>query len=311
MRMTLFLSTSLLSPISTLGIPTSGDSQKVSTPKHLYASPPSSFSTKSPTSNPEWTLLYHHFEPPFPGRAQPIRLLFVDAGVDFLETGENLYGPTGYCDVFRGAGPNKKIFDKTQAQKQFAPYPVMAPPIIWHNRASMGKEPVFINQLPAILRYVGTVLGYSPSSQDPGDIARCDKITLDVCDYITEGRGSFHPLDTEASYSEQKEEGDRVSKEWSQRRMMIWLHCFEKMLEQRTCSQSEGGFVVGNCVTYADIALYWACEATKAQFDNDFYGYAWTNADIPLLKAFKEGFDKRSNIAGWVGRFPYSGDSMM
>ena len=269
-------------------------------------------SSSDAEKRPTWTLLYHQFDNPFPGRAQPIRILFADAGVDFLETGENLYGPEGFCDVFRGSGANKKVFDKEQAKKQLAPYPVMAPPIIWHNRESEGKEDVFVNQLPNILRYVGTVLGYSPKSQDPGDIAKCDKILLDVCDYITEGRNSFHPVDIEASYSVQKEEGNRVSKEWSKRRMMMWLHCFEKMLEKGPFSKGQGGFAVSDEVTYADIALYWACEATHAQFDNEFYDYAWTNAEIPLLKKFKETFDKRPNIAGWTkGRYPYSGDSML
>ena len=90
--------------------------------------------------------------------------------------------------------------------------------------------------------------------------------------------------------------------------MLIWLHCFEKILEKRT---GDGGFVVGDAVTYADIALFWACEATQAQFDNEFYEFAWTKADVPLLKAFKQQFEERPGIAGWSERVPYSGDSMM
>ena len=73
---------------------------------------------------------------------------------------------------------------------------------------------MFVNQIPAIMRYVGTVLGYS--CEDPMDVAKCDKVLLDVSDYITEGRGSFHPVYNHKSYTVQKEEGDRVSKEWSQ-----------------------------------------------------------------------------------------------
>jgi glutathione S-transferase len=252
----------------------------------------------------EWTLFYHHFDPPFPGRAQAIRLMLVDAGVPFDETGDNLYGPEGFCDMFRGTGDNMKVFTKEGARKHNAPYPVMAPPLIWH-RPKDGKE-VFINQLPAIMRYVGTILGYCPT--DPAEVALCDKILLDVCDYITEGRNSFHPVNGNASYSIQKEEGDRVSKEWTQRRMLIWLHSFEKMLEKRT---SEEGYIVGEKVSYADIALYWLCEATQAQFDKEWYDFAWTKADTPLLKALKEKFDKRPNIAGWTGRFEYSGNSLM
>lgn len=256
--------------------------------------------------NPEWTLMYHHFDPPFPGRAQAIRLLFVDAGVEFTETGEGLYGPEGFSDMFRGPKSDPKAFVEKDAKLHNAPYPIMAPPIIWHrpkNEEDDKTKEVFISQLPAIVRYVGTVLGYTPTGT--ADIAMCDKILLDVCDYITEGRNSFHPTILSDSYNIQKEEGDRVSKEWSKSRMLIFLFAFEKMLQKRT-----GRYIVGDSVSYADIALYWACEATEAQFNNKFYDYAWTKAKVPLLHKFKKEFDKRSNIAAWTG-FEYSGNSMM
>ena len=55
----------------------------------------------------EWTILYHAM--PFPGRAQPIRLMFVDSGVEWAECGEGLYGPDGYCDAFRGTGDTTEM----------------------------------------------------------------------------------------------------------------------------------------------------------------------------------------------------------
>lgn len=265
------------------------------------------FESKSElTSQSEWTLLYHKMDPAFPGRSQAIRMLFVDAGVPFTESAQGLYGPTGICDAFRGVDSFKAYNEKCACQ-QLAPYPVMAPPIIWHQPEN-GDPEVFINQLPAILRYVGCQLGYAPDSKNFADIAKCDKIILDVGDYISEGRSSFHPVDNGASYNEQKEEGDISSKKWSETRMLVWLHCFEKILEKRT---SESGFVVGDSVTYADIALYWLCDATVAQFDNEKYDFAWTKANIPLLKKFKEMFDNRPNIKSWTNKIPYSGDSLM
>mmetsp|Transcript_7522 Transcript_7522/g.10944 ORF Transcript_7522/g.10944 Transcript_7522/m.10944 type:complete len:265 (+) Transcript_7522:84-878(+) len=263
--------------------------------------------SNSKTTVPEWTILYHQLDPPIAGRAQPIRLLFVDAGVEYTETGEGLYGQNGYCDMFRGIGEDKKVFNKETSKKHCAPYPAVAPPMIWHrSKDNEEEEGVFISQLPAIMRYVGSVLGYAPTNNF-AETAKCDKILLDVCDYISEGRNSFHPVDSAASYHTQKEEGDRVSKEWSTRRMLIWLHSFEKILEKRTDSL----YVVGSTVTYADIAMLWACEATEAQFDTDYYDKAWTNAELPLLKEFKQKFAQRQRIAAWSGRVQYCGDSMM
>ena len=257
-------------------------------------------------SESEWTLFYHHLNPPFAGRGQAIRMLFIDAGVPYLETSEGLYGPTGKCDVFRGEG-NAKDFNKKYAVQQLAPYPVMAPPIIWH-RPTNGDPEVFINQLPAILRYVGSQLGYAPDSNNFADIAKCDKVLLDIGDFFSEGRSSFHPVDNYASYYDQVEEGDKSSKKWSETRMQIWLHSFEKVLEK---NESQSGFVVGESVTYADIALYWLCDATKSQFDNEKYDFAWSKTSVPLLKKFKDDFDNRPNIKAWADKIPYSGDSLM
>lgn len=89
--------------------------------------------------------------------------------------------------------------------------------------------------------------------------------------------------------------------------MLIWLYSFEKVLKKRTHEL----YVVGDKVTYADIALYWACDATISQFEKEKYDYPWTKAELPLLKAFKTAFDDRPNLKNWTTKVPYAGDSMM
>lgn len=50
----------------------------------------------------EWTIVYHGAAKTFKGRAEFLRLLFEDAGIDYDITGDNIRGPTGIMDCFRG-----------------------------------------------------------------------------------------------------------------------------------------------------------------------------------------------------------------
>lgn len=72
-----------------------------------------------------------------------------------------------------------------------------------------------------------------------------------------------------------------------------------------------GRFVVGDTVTYVDLALLHVLRATEAQFPE-----AWTNIadDIPLLRAFKSRLEARPQLAAYFKSDrarPFSGNSMM
>lgn len=73
------------------------------------------------------------------------------------------------------------------------------------------------------MAYIGTKLGYCCGSD--AERARADNILMNAMDFISEGRSSFHPVDNTASYTTQKEEGDRASKKWSEGRMLQWSAC--------------------------------------------------------------------------------------
>lgn len=60
------------------------------------------------------------------------------------------------------------------------------------------------------------------------------------------------------------------------------------------------GFLVGDALTYADLAIYAMVEALDASFKRD------TLADFPLLTKHKEAVAKNARIAEWLEKRPKS-----
>mmetsp|Transcript_26502 Transcript_26502/g.87900 ORF Transcript_26502/g.87900 Transcript_26502/m.87900 type:complete len:250 (+) Transcript_26502:77-826(+) len=245
----------------------------------------------------EWTLVYH--AGPFKGRAEPLRLLLEDAGVAFETQNEPIHGPEGHMDAFRGSPEAVKA--------DLSPYPVMFPPVIWH-RPKDGEE-VYVNQTAACLSYIGGQVGYDP--QNAAERARADMIIQNCTDFVSEGRGSFHPVNPKGPYKEQQEAADKASKIFTESRLLIWLQHFEKLLKRTGGAKPVAG---GPKVTYADFMLFHALDAARAQFNTDFYEKAWDKADIPVAKAYHAWMESRPKLQAYFAsdrRNPWSGDSMM
>ncbi|CAB9527095.1 glutathione Stransferase [Seminavis robusta] len=254
-----------------------------------------------PPVPPEWTVLYHA-PGKFKGRGEFLRLMLEDKGVSYVNTDENLYGPDGMMDGFRGS--------HEAIQKNTLSFPLLFPPAIWH-RPRDGGEEVLINQSAACMIYLGDVLGYAPSSA--AERARANAVLLNAMDYIAEGRVSFHPVKNTMSYNDQKEEGDKSSKEWCENRMKNFLYHFNKVV----AGQNGGGkapVAGGPNVTYADFALFHVLDATVSQFNNEKYGHAWDKFDGTALKEYYLWMKERPNLQAYFQSdrcTPFAGDSMM
>ena len=250
--------------------------------------------TLTTTDFPEWTILYHGGGS-FKGRGEFLRLLLEDKGVPYKDTGENLYGPTGLMDCFRGSADAILAGNNASSDDANQPNPVFFPPAIWH-RPKDGSEEVRINQVGACMMYIGEQLGYYPSSSS-AERARANCILLNCLDYIGSGRSSFHPVKDSMSYKDQKEEGDKASLLWSQTRMTLWLAHFEKVVQKYGPTSPVAG---GENVTYADFALFHILDATVAQFNNEKYNMAWDNLTIiPTLKQYYAWMKARPNLKAY------------
>ena len=233
---------------------------------------------------PEWTILYHAGK--FKGRGEFLRLMFEDKGVPYVNSAERLYGPEGVMDAFRGSP------EAIQKEIKDLSFPLLFPPAIRHKPKDGGEE-VLINQTAACMIYIGDRLDYAPSSL--AEKARANAILLNSMDYIAEGRSSFHPVNNSASYNDQKEEGDRVSKEFSQTRMKTYLLHFNNVVKCHGGSKSP--VAGGSSITYADFALFHVLDATVFQFNNEKYDFAWDKLEgISALKEYYDWMRTRPNL---------------
>jgi glutathione S-transferase len=248
-----------------------------------------------PTENeedpPEWTVLYHA-PGQIKGRGEFLRLMLEDAGIsDYVNTAENLYGPDGMMDGFRGGDPKETILSPSDK----VTFPLLFPPAVWHRPKDNNRPAVMINQTAACMMYLGDALGYAPSTA--AERARANAITLNAMDYIAEGRASFHPVKNHMSYKDQKAEGDQASKEFATTRMKTFLYHFQKIVVGNESSSSP--IAGGTNITYADFALFHVLDATVAQFNTEFYEYAWDAFDGTELKEYYQWMKDRPNLQAY------------
>jgi glutathione S-transferase len=235
---------------------------------------------------PEWTILYHGGGK-FKGRGEFLVLMLEDKGVNYAYTDADLYGPTGMMDCFRGS--TEEVAAESTVK---TPSPIFFPPAVWHR--PRGGEEVSINQVGACMLYLGDILGYAPSS--PAERGRATCILLNTLDYISRGRSSFHPIKDSMSYSEQKEEGDKSSLEFTKTSMATWLAHFEKVVKKHGPKAPVAG---GSNLTCADFAMFHVLDATIAQFNNEKYEMAWDKQNVPTIKEYHEWIKQRPNLQAY------------
>jgi glutathione S-transferase len=245
-------------------------------------------SSEAGSPPPVWTILYHG-PVTCKGRGEFLRLMLEDKGVAYVNSADNLYGPEGIMDALRGS---VEAIASDEKESSIA-FPLLFPPAIWHRPP--GGEEVLVNQVGACMIYIGDVLDYAPAT--PPERARANAVTLNALDYIAEGRGSFHPVKNFMSYNDQKEEGDRVSKEFAQERMKKLLHHFNKVVLKNGSNKPVAG---GPNVTYADFALFHVLDATIHQFNTSFYGNAWDNTSVQALKDYHAWMKARPNLSSYL-----------
>ncbi|XP_060064122.1 glutathione S-transferase-like [Ylistrum balloti] len=223
-----------------------------------------------------WELMYW----PLAGRGEFIRVIFVEAGIEFKDTDDS-----------------KVITEKVKEGKMEG-FPVKFPPVLCNGD-------FHLSQTPTICKYLGKKFGLYPDNED--DEWHADQLNATIHDYIAEGRLSFHGVNHIMTYFNQIEETKPYIERFVTERMPMWLKYFEKVL---LANNGGTGFMFGNKLTYVDLGLMHVLRATESQFPD-----AWNDADyIPTLKSFKDRMCSRPRLAAYFKSDkcrPFEGNSMM
>lgn len=224
-------------------------------------------------SSETWKLYYWDM---CPGRGEYVRIVFEEAGVQFLEDRDNILEK-----VIKGGMEG---------------FPAFAPPVITRGDFKLSQTPV-------ICEYLGKHFNLYPASDT--DVWHARQINLTIHDFQADGRNVFHAKQFTASYFGQEAETQGHIDWFRKERLPRWLLYFEKLLQANDNGRS---FVIGDKLTYVDLGLLQVLRNAANQFSDE-----WIKMDIPLIKAFKQRMEARPNLAAYFKSDrcqPFEGNSM-
>jgi len=139
------------------------------------------------TTNDKWELIYW---PGIPGRGEFIRLIFEEAGIE-------------YVDVAKTLGPEEATSTVMKYLKgENKGFPVAAPPII-------KKGEFHIAQTANISFYLGRKFHLCP--EDENEAFQVNQLGLTIADVVSEVHDTHHPIDSNKYYHEQSQQAKEKS----------------------------------------------------------------------------------------------------
>jgi len=193
---------------------------------------------KKAKTEDKYQLLYW---PGIPGRGEPIRLLFEEAGVSYDDSGN-------FSKLL-----TRKATKSGAAKLMHATH--FAPPILQHGD-------VEISQLPNIMFYLGPKLKLAPED-DQGRFS-VNQYFLTLADLQNEAHDTHHPVAVMKYYEEQKEPALLKAEDFRENRVPLYFDHFEAVLTHNKASESK--WLVGENITYADLMLFHVVDGLKFAF---------------------------------------------
>ena len=206
----------------------------------------------------------------FAGRGEYVRLML------------HLSGET-WRDVGREEGSGK-VIPYIRSKQPDGSYPVCFPPILKHGD-------IVLNQLPAILVYLGEKQGMFPD--DALEAARAMQIALSALDALSGAEHAYHPVNGRDAYANQVKEAEVTIATFMANRLPIFLEFLEKAL---LMNGNGTGFYVGDAMTIADIVVYNFIRGYRSSQREHFK----TNDTIPSIKAFMDRMDTDEKIKSFL-----------
>ncbi|KLO16491.1 glutathione S-transferase P subunit [Schizopora paradoxa] len=207
-----------------------------------------------------------------PGRGEPIRLAFEEAGVSYEDSGNFTKLLTRNATKAGAA----KLLNATH----------FAPPILRHGD-------VEISQLPNIMFYLGSKLKLAP--EDEQGKFSVNQYFLTLADLQDETHDTHHPIAVMKYYEDQKDAALLRAEDFRENRVPLYLDHFEAVLKHNKASEHK--WLVGEDLTYADLMLFHVVDGLKFAFPRFMEA---TLAKYENISSLYERVKERPHIAEYL-----------
>lgn len=236
-------------------------------------------------AKPKYELFYW---PTIQGRGEFVRLVLEEAGLPYDDVARRAQSDGGGV-----AAMLQLLADDT------AGTPPYAPPVL-----RVGT--LRIAQTALICRYVAEPAGLLP--ERPADRLCADMLMQTVMDRVLEAHDTHHPLGGSLYYEEQQAEALRRAPLFLAERLPKALGYFERVLAANHAAKgaSEGAMLVGDRLSYVDLALYQLVAGLAYAFPRALAALA---PSVPRVMALHGVVAARPRIAAYLAserRLPFN-----
>jgi glutathione S-transferase len=225
-----------------------------------------------------------YYWPTIQGRGEFVRLLLEEAGADYVDVAREKGGLRTMLRFLAGEEPGALPF---------------APPFVRVGGA-------VVSQTANILSFLAPRLGLV--SDDEGLRAEASQIGLTIADLVDEAHDTHHPIAGSLYYEDQKKEAKRRAASFVEERMPKYLGWLEDVLARNR--RSEGRWLVGADLTYADLSAFQVVEGLRYAFPN---AMARRELKLPRLVALRDRVAERPRLAAYLAsdrRIPFNQDGI-
>jgi len=182
---------------------------------------------------------YELFYWPIQGRGEFARLILEDAGADYDDVARTPAGMARMQEIMRDGVPELLPF---------------APPFLHAGH-------IWLAQSALIASFLGERLGLAPASEAAREVART--LMLTIADLMMEVHDTHHPVAHDKVYEDQREPAALRAASFRSARLPKFLRYLERTLER-----ADTGMLVGDQVTYVDLAAFQIVEGLRYAFPN-------------------------------------------
>ena len=221
-----------------------------------------------------------YYWPMIQGRGEFIRLALEEAGADYVDVGRTKDGMRMMMRFLDG--------DEAGALPFAAPF--------------VRVDGAIVSQTANVLAFLAPRLGLV--SDDERARAEASQIQLTIADAVDEAHDTHHPIAGGLYYEDQKPEAKRRAASFVKERIPRYLGWLEDVLARNAAS--EGRWLVGRELTYADLSAFQLVEGLRYAFPNAMARLA---PKLPRLVALRDRVAARPRIAAYLAserRLPFN-----